>query len=260
MAGSSYDTIRTLLASTDPEELRRGLEMVRQEISRVGPSEARPLFEIVSALFYIDPLDEPELLPVLDEAVSLAGGFGKWVVPILVERLDAGDLKAQLAIGHVLGRIGVDAIEQLIAEYQASTDPGRRAFILYALGKIKSPKVVQAVPLALEAARSSDLELRDTATRAIGKFAESIPSADLPEKMRTALIEQLRNNLADPKAGVRAKAVRSIGKLAKFGHLSEMERRRVREQCGLIMGTDDNFDWDRAYIVRKEAEEAIKYT
>ena len=259
MSENPYETIQTLLTSKRPDELRRGLELVRQEISRAGFSEAQPLFEMVSAIFYIDPLDRPDLVPILDEAVSLVVGFGEWVIPILVEKLDEGDLKAQLAIGHALGRIGADAMEPLMAEYQASTDPARRTFILYAQGKIKSPKIVQTVPLALEAAQSPDLELRDTATRALGKFVESIPPSDLPEELRVAIIETLQANLADPKAGIRAKAVRSFGKLAKYGHLNAAEREKLRALCKLILGTDDNFDWDRAYVVRREAKEALEY-
>lgn len=260
MSGSSYETIKALMASTEPEDLRRGLELVRQEISRVGSDEAKPLFEMVSAVFFIDPLDRPDLVPILDEAVSLVVGFGDWVIPILVEDLDAGDIKAQLAIGHALGRIGADAIEPLMAEYEASTDPARRTFVLYALGHIQSPKIVQAADLALEAAESPDLELRDTATRAIGKFVESIPPSDLPEGLRLAFIETLQNNLADPNPRIRAKAVRSFGKLAKYGHLNAEEREKLKALCQLILGIDDNFDWDRAYIVRKEAEEALGHT
>ena len=250
---------KTLLASTEPEGLRQGLELVRQEISRVGSSEARPLFEMVSAIFYIDPLDHPELVPVLDEAISLVVGFGAWIIPILVENLDAGDVKAQLAIGHALGRIGADAIEPLMTEYQASTDPVRRTFALYALGRIQSPKVIQAAPLALEAAQADDLELRDTATRALGSFVESISPSDLSEELRATFIERLRDNLADPNPGIRAKAVRSLGKLAKHDHLDAAERDKLKAMCELVLGTDDNFDWDRAYIVRKEAEEALRY-
>jgi hypothetical protein len=260
MSEKSYANIQSLLASTEPEELHQGLELVRQEISRVGASEARPLFEMVSAIFYIDPLDHPELVPILDQAVSLVVGFGAWVIPILVENLEAGDIKAQLAIGHALGRIGVDAIAPLMAEYQASTDPDRRIFVLYAMGKIKSPQIVQAAPLALEAAQSKNVELRDTATRAIGKFVESIPPSDLSGKLRVALVEQLRNNLADSNAGIRAKAVRSLGKLAKYGHLDATEREKLKTLCELILGVDENFEWDRAYIVRKEAAETLKYT
>ena len=187
-------------------------------------------------------------------------GFGEWVIPKLLDTLEAGDIKAQLAISHALGRIGADAINPLVTEYQASTDAARRMFILYALGKIKSPKILQAAPLALEAAQSPDLELRDTATRALGKFLESIPPADLSVELREVLIERLQTNLADPSPGIRAKAVRSFGKLARYGHLSATEREKLNALCRLILGVDEGFDWDRAYIVRREAKEALEYT
>jgi len=259
MTDDSYHAIEALLASTRPEELRQGLELAKKEIAKVGSSEARALFEMVTATFYIDPLDRPDLAPILNEAISLVVGFGKWVIPVLVEKLDAGDLKAQMAIAQALGRIGADAIEPLMAEYQSSGDPARRAFVLYALGKIKSPKIVQAAPLALEAAGSSDIELRDTATRVVGKLAESIPPSHLPEEMRLRFIEMLQKNLADPNPGIRAKAVRSLGKLAKYGHLTAPEREQLRATCHLILGKDENYEWDRAYIVRKQAEEALGY-
>jgi HEAT repeat protein len=251
--------IETYLSSPDPHEVRRGLDLVRREISRIGSSESKPLFEMVSALFYIDPLDRPDLAPLLDEAISLVVGFGNWVIPFLVTRLDAGDVKAQIAVAQALGRIGADAIDPLIATYRSSDAPTHRGFVLYALSKIKSPKIIKATELALVAAASTDIELRDTATRAIGKFAESIPPAALREELRIALIERLQKNLADSNAGIRAKAIRSLGKLAQFGHFQDQERERLRMTCLTLLGKDDSFEWDRAYIVRKEAEVALQW-
>ncbi|MCP4581442.1 MAG: hypothetical protein GY839_07465 [candidate division Zixibacteria bacterium] len=259
MSDKSYESIKTLLASTNPNELHRGLDLVKREISRVGSKEAKPLFEMVSAVFYIDPLDHPELVPILNEAISLAVGFGDWVIPILLEQLDSGDLKAQMAISHALGRIGVDAIGTLMDEYKTSTETAKQTFILYALGKIKSPKVLMAVHLALEAAQSPNLELRDTAIRAIGKFTESIPYMDLPDDLRIAIIERLRVGLADSNPGIRAKAIRSMGKLARHKHLNAEELGELSTRCRQILGKDENFNWDRAYVVRKEAEEALGY-
>lgn len=257
MPGNSNRTIERLLASEKPGEIREGLKLIKDEISRVGASEA--LFEMVSTVFYIDPLDRPDMMPVLDEAISLVASLGKPIIPVLVKQLDAGDLKAQMAVAQVLGRMGDEAIEPLMAAYKSSDDTARRAFVLYALGKIKSPKVALAAPLALEAARSPDVELRDTATRAIGKFAQSIPPLHLTEEVRLGFIGGLQNNLNDPNPGIRAKAVRSLGKLAKHGHLTANERRQLKATCLLLLGKDEKFEWDRAFPVRKEAEEALNY-
>ena len=259
MQEDPYHEIETLLASSRPEDLREGLALVKKEISVIGSAEARPLFEIVATVFYIDRFDRPDLAPVLEEAITLVVGFGNWVIPALLEQLDSSDFKAQFAIARALGQVGVDAIEPLIAEYESSSDADRRAFVLYALGKIKSPKIVRAVHLAMEAAESPERELRDTGTRAIGKFAESIPPADVPADVRRGFIETLRKNLADQNAAIRAKAVRSLGKLARCGHLDAKERESLNATLLLLLGKDEHFDWDPAYLVRKEAEEALEH-
>jgi uncharacterized protein YjgD (DUF1641 family) len=260
MSKKPYETIKTLLASTKPEDLYKGLNMVKQEIPKADSEKAKSLFEMVSVIFYIDLLDHPELTSILDEAINIAVSFGDWIIPILLEQLDSSDLKAQMAIGHALGRIGSDAIKPLVNEYQSTTEPARQTFILYAMGKIKSPEILRAAHLALKAAESPNFELRDTATRAIGKFAESIPPSDLPEDLREAFFERLQNNIEDANPGIRAKAIRSLGKLAKHGHLNAAEREKLKTICQVLMGTDEAYSWDRAYVVRKEAEETLRHT
>jgi HEAT repeat protein len=258
MEAHAVHSIEALLASANPNEVRWGLEVVRDEISKVGSEEARPLFEMVSTLFYIDPLDRPDLAPLLDEAISLVVGFGQWVIPVLLQKLDAGDLKAQMASAQALGRIGADAIAPLLAEYESAADSARRTFILYALSKIKSPKIVQVAPLTLEAAQSPDRELRDTAIRVMGKLAECIPSTLLSEEMRCGFLETFQKNLADENTAIRAKAMRSLGKLAQYGHLTAEERAKLKTTFKHFLGNDEYFEWDRAFVVRKEAEEALK--
>jgi hypothetical protein len=259
MPDNSYRTIRALLASKRPEDIQKGLRLVAIEIAKIGSGEARPLFEMVSTLFYIDVLDHPELVPVIDEAINLAASLGIWVIPILIDNLDAGDIKAQWAIAHVLGRIGSIAIDPMLNAYASTNDATRQAFIMYALGKIKSPGIIKAAPTVLAAMKSDQLELRDTATRALGKLIESIPATGLSQEIRLQIIEALRRNLADHNASVRSKAVRSLGKLAKHGHLSAAEREQLKACCCRLLGTDETGEWDRAFVVRKETEEALEY-
>ncbi len=252
-------TIERLLASHHPDDLHQGLELIKREISRVGSDEASTLFELVSTIFYIDPLDRPDLAPLLSEAIALVVGFGKWVIPPLLQQLDASDLKAQIAIANALGRLGADAVSPLLHEFQTAADSPRRQFVLYALGKIKSPRVAQAFAHAVDAAAAQDRELRDTATRTLGKFAEALPPGSLGDEMRQRVVQALQKNLGDRSPAIRAKAVRSLGKFAKCGHLTAAERATLKRTFALILGKDERFEWDRAYLVRKEAAEALVY-
>jgi HEAT repeat protein len=260
MLEETYRTIGNLLSSHDPADLRRGLELVRAEAPLASPQDCDRLCETILPLFYIDPLDHPEHVPVIEEAILVVAGLGEAVIPSLIQGLEMGDVKAQMAIASALGWMGAKAIDPLLVEYASSCpDPSCRAFLLYALGKIKSPEIVKAGPLAAEAAHSTDLELRDTATRAIGKFAESILSGSLPANLRVGFLDVLQTNLSDHSPGVRAKSVRSLGKLAKYGHLTARERWELAVQLRRILGQDENYEWDRAYVVRKEAQEALGY-
>lgn len=260
MTEERYGEIAALLESHDPGELRRGLALVSAETPTAGEQDARRLCELIVPLFYIDTLDHPEHLPVIEEAIAVTAAMGDAVIPVLIQTLESGDVKAQMALAQTLGEMGAKAIDPLLEEYDRTCpDPACRAFLLYALGKIKSPEIVRAAPLAVDAAYSPDLELRDTATRAIGKFAESIPPGGLAEAHRAAFVGVLQKNLGDASPGVRSKAVRSLGKLAKHGHLTAADRAWLARTLHRLLGEDEHFEWDRAYVVRKEAKEALAY-
>ncbi|MFN2112968.1 MAG: HEAT repeat domain-containing protein [Anaerolineales bacterium] len=257
MATDTYQEIQDLLCSQDPDQIHHGLVLIRDALPDLSREDAAALFEMVFALFYIDILDHPEHADVLDEAVSLVADFGDFVLPILLENLDAGDMKAQLAIGHAFGRVGESALDVLLDSYLEAEDEQSGIFLIFALGKIRSPKVIRAFKPVLAAARSENLELRDTAMRALGNFVSVIPPQDLPQEYKEQMLEDIRLNLADSSPGVRSKAIRSYGKLARFGHLTKEELQTFQRTCELLLGLDNKYDWDRAYIVRKEAQEAL---
>jgi hypothetical protein len=257
MPADKFQEIKGLLNSFKSEDIQKGLVMIREELPNISEEDAKHLFDMVSALFYIDLLDHPEHAFVLDEAVSLAADFGDFAVPILLANLDAGDMKAQLTIGHAFGRIGEAAIEPLLESYKCEESEECRIFLVYSLGKIRSPRVLEAFEPVLQAANSENLELRDTAVRALGQFVEVINPTDLSDDFKKGMLSAIHVNLSDTSAGVRSKAIRSYGKLARHGHLTDEEKSKCRKTCELLLGIDEQFDWDRAYIVRKEAQEAL---
>jgi len=257
MSTEKFQEIQTLLSSPEADQIHQGLLMIRKELPSIDEQAARSLFEMVSVLFHVDLFDHPDQAGVVDEAISLVADFGEEVIPYLLNDLDAGDMKAQLAIGHAFGRVGEPALEPLLESYKCEESEECRIFLVYALGKIQSPRVIEAFEQVLNATSSENLELRDTAVRALGRFVEHINPEDLPGEHKKGMLEAIQENLGDTSAGIRAKAIRSYGKLARYGHLNKEEKAKLRETCELLLGVDDQFDWDRAYIVRKEAQEAL---
>jgi hypothetical protein len=50
-----------------------------------------------------------------------------------------------------------------------------------------------------------------------------------------------------------------MGKRARFGFIDSKEKTVAKKTMRRILGLDEAFDWDRAYILRAEAEETMKY-
>ncbi len=57
---------------------------------------------------------------------------------------------------------------------------------------------------------------------------------------------------------MRAKAVRSLGKMAEAGFLTKEQKEELATRAHCILGHNEAFNWDLAYIVRKEAEFALR--
>jgi hypothetical protein len=80
----------------------------------------------------------------------------------------------------------------------------------------------------------------------------------LAEDRRSEIFEVLFRALSDTQPAVRAKAVRSLGKLARFGYLESAQEEHVRLAVLRILGRDEAYEWDRAFVVRREAEETLR--
>ena len=84
-----------------------------------------------------------------------------------------------------------------------------------------------------------------------------MPPEQLGDRRRTEIYDALFRALDDKHAAVRAKAVRSLGKLALAGYLAGEQEEKLKTALRRMLGEGDAYDWDRAYIVRREAEEAL---
>ncbi len=250
------EEIINLVSSENKEKILKGLEAVEKNINFIPPEAIE---DVISSLFFIDLGDHPEMIDVKDKAIKVLSSFGRSIIPYCIKSLEETDLKAALDYARVLGEIGKDAVEPLLEEYHNSNSADARSFILYAISKIKDKHVSNAFPLVISEASSQNNEIRDTATRTLGKLFENLSPDDIDTIVLETVYNVLINRVSDFKSPIRAKAVRSLGKLAKGGFLNERQKEKLKKLCNRILGEDEHFEWDRAFIVRKEAKETLKY-
>jgi len=236
-----------------------GLDEIEGRIKGLRGKDLNEAILVLCSLFYIDLFDRPDLEPAVERAFKILVALGEKAIPLILYEMKEADLKVQLHLSRALGQIGKPAIKPLLKLYSGSFDPYIRCFALYAMGKIREPEMAKTIPKVIDAMDDSNTEVRDTATRVLGKLAEHLDPQNISQKARKKMFSSLMKNLSDRHSGVRAKTVRSVGKMARFGFIGPKEKSTAKKAMGRILGLDEAFDWDRAYVVRAEAEETMKY-
>jgi hypothetical protein len=244
------------LQSDRPGRIGDGIEYLRTHMGSLPEAEFRETVEQICSLFYVDTADRPDLQPLLDRAVAVLAAQGSRVIAQLLELMKGSDIKSHLYLARTLAYVGQAALPAL-RRVIATEDPYSRSFALFAVGKVHDLAVREALPEVIGSLMHPDKEVRDSAARALGKIAEAVPAEQLAEDRRTEIFEVLFRTLSDVQPAVRAKAVRSLGKLVRAAYLAPAQEERVRRAILRILGRDEAHEWDRAFVVRREAEEAL---
>jgi HEAT repeat protein len=247
------------LRSTRVEEIERAIDHLREHLGTLPEEQFRAAVEAMSSLFFVDTYDRPDLESALDRVVEALASAGQKVVHLLLEFMRGSDIKSHLYLATTIGLIGNPALPALRLFVATEEDPYSRSCALFALGKIRDPEVRQALPEMVGSLMHPDKEVRDSAARALGKVVETVPADLLTERRRTEIFEVLFRALADPQPVVRSKCIRSLGKMVRAAYLTTAQEGQVDHAARSILGEDDLHEWDRAYIVRCEATEALRH-
>jgi HEAT repeat protein len=245
------------LASSDPLDVGKGVDAFAPLLPTLDEADYRLAIEALCSVFYIDTTDRPEMEGPLDRASDLLAGEGVRVVPLLLGQMEGSDIKSHMHLARSLGKIGAPAIPKLRDLLATAEDPYTRSFALYAIGKMTVPEVAQAIPEVLGGLMHPDKEVRDSAARTLGKIAVTVPSAELTTRMRREMFESLLRAVRDPQAPVRAKAMRSLGKMAGAQLLDAAQIDQLAHAARACVGESGEYEWDSAFIVRREAREAL---
>jgi len=247
------------LADPDKEIVLEGIREIERYLPGLKGKKFKEALSSLSGLFYIDTFERPDLQPVIDRAFETFKRFRAKTIPFLLSSTRESDFKFQLNLARALGKIGKPAIKPILSRLSRSRDPKEKSFLLYALGKIKDPAAVMAIPALLQGLKDKDQEVRDSASRTLGKVFEVATPPKISFKNRSLIFESLLKKISDESSGVRSKAVRSLGKMVKYGFADEEKKERLRKVMQRLLGRDESYNWDIAYIVRREAQEVYDY-
>lgn len=188
-------------------------------------------------------------------AEQLLASFGCDVVPYLLEELINADAESAAYLGRAIALNTCLDVDMVLEAWNKNLDDDFASInIIQAFSYYRSPHVTKALPQIIVASKSSNFQVRAIGLYAIGKLALRLPLSAFPENLKLSMFDTAFELLADVKPLVRKNAARALGKMQKKGLLIENQRTKTLAAFKAILGLDDAHSWDRAFIVRHEAE------
>jgi len=259
LENQALDPIYRRLRGDDPDGIMEAIFDLKKALPDLDRGLHEEIASALSSLFYIDTTDRPDLGPVVDQAVRVVAAMGPHLIPHHLEEMKGTDLKALFCFARVLAEIGPDAVEPVLNFVNEADDPHLLVGAIYGISKIKDESTAQALPAIVVKCYHADGEVRDTAVRAVGKLAVQVDKSNFDDSCIEKMFEALMKATHDREPGVRAKGVRGLGSFARAGLLSDPRVSEATARVLQIVGQHDHYHWDRAFIVRREAEEALEH-
>jgi HEAT repeat protein len=243
------------LKSHDSQEMLKACAMARELSKELDSSQVEELADGLTSLFYAPAPELPDYAHILRCATDALVEIGPRAVGVLIRELTDGDPDANLLVARTLAKMGRPAAIELVREFNQNPDPYHRSIALFAMSLMDDPILLEVFPDIIGALDHDHPEVRDAAARALGKIFDCFEKACLDKEHSDLAFEKLMKRLSDSHAGARSKAVQSIGIMGRSGLLDDDQRARAITAIEAILGVDGRHDWDKAFIVRREAEE-----
>jgi ferredoxin--NADP+ reductase len=184
---------------------------------------------------------------------------GPEMFPFLLKEILQADTESAVYFGKSLARSGVPALEFLIPKLEDSDHDHDLINLLQTLSLFKIPEVVKALPVILATSQHHNHQVTAMGLYAAGRIVQKHRATAFSEELRSTLFDSVFRFLSNPQVLVRKNAARALGKMLRKGLLTTEKESKLYKAFLSIAGRDEHNNWDRAFIVRREAEDFLPY-
>lgn len=257
------DQVSQLIQSLDTQNensVKNLLEEIKQ-IDDLNPTEKNNLAQVLSDIFYHAHHTGSTRIPKLAVRVQKCiTRFGPEMIPYLFEEIKDADNESLSYFGKSFARLGKPALEFIVPKLmEYRTQDNCLINIIQVLSYFRIPETEGAIGPILIVANSKNHQVTAMALYAVGRLIQKLPHESFNNKNIQYIFDSVFSFLSNSEALVRKNAARTLGKMLRKGLLSEANEHKVFKTFMKITGKDDSHNWDRAFIVRREADFFLPY-
>ncbi len=257
------DRVNNIIQSLDT----RSAESVTQAINAakvldgLSTDEKLSLTKALSEVFFHVHHTTTSNMPRLAVNIEkLIGKFGPEMIPFLFTEILAADTETAVDFGKCLARNGVVGLDFILSKLDDYLDHDHDLInLIQVLSLFKIPEAAKAVPAILATTQHSNHQVTSMGLHSVGRLVQKLRPTYFSEEHRTKMFDAVFRFLANPQVLVRKNAARALGKMLRKGLLSKENEQKLYKTFLAIAGRDEHHNWDRAFIVRREAEDFLPY-
>jgi NAD(P)H-flavin reductase len=189
---------------------------------------------------------------------KLINRFGDPMIPFLFQEILKADTESAVYFGKCLARYGVAGVDFILSRMDEYHDHDL-INLLQAFSFFKAPEVVKAIPIILHTSQHGNHQVASMGLSSLGRLIQKLSPTSFAEHMRLKIVDAVFRFLSNPQVLVRKNAVHVLGVLLRKKLLSAENEQKLYKTFLAITGRDDHHNWDRAFIVRREAEDFLPY-
>lgn len=257
---TQVDQIIQKLNTDSVESVAETLAQLK-EISDISQEQKMVLGQALTEVFFQAHHTGATRIPKLAVHVEKRiASFGPSMIPYLFEEIIEADSESATYFGKTLARIGNPGLEFLLPQLSAfKEDEHALINLIQVFSYFKIPETVQAIGPILDVAKHSNHQVTSMALYTVGRLVQRLPLSCFTPPIKSSLFNSVAGFLSHREALVRKNAARALGKMLRKGLLTVEEEKKVYKAFMSITGKDDHHNWDRAFIVRREAEDFFPY-
>lgn len=220
-------------------------------------SLTKALSEVFFHVHHTGSTSMPKLAVLIEK---LIGKFGPEMIPYLFNEILTADTETAVDFGKSLARNGAVGLEFILSRLDDYRDRDHDLInLIQALSLFKIPEATKAVPVILIASRHNNHQVTSMGLYAVGRLVQKLRPAAFSEELRSNIFDTVFSFLSNPQVLVRKNAARVLGKMLRKGLLLKENEQKLYKTFLAIAGRDEHHNWDRAFIVRREAENFLPY-
>ena len=226
-----------------------------EELTQLTKEEKNDLAVAFSIIFYHhDHSGITSMGKMAIRAEIFLASLGCDVIPYLIDELLNADSESAAYLGRAIALNSCNTVEAVLNAWNENwEDDFATINIIQTLSYYKSLNVLKAIPQIIVSTKSNNFQVRSIGLYTLGKLALRLKSNEFSARLRLSMFDTIFERLSDAKPLVRKNAARALGKMQRQKLLSAEQREKTLIAFKAILGTDDQHEWDRAFIVRHEA-------